>query len=195
MSFIEIIVSLVIFAILIVFGTTIFSLISKNYNYYGYRIDQMADAQATVEASYIGLNAETIEASYSGTGAASKTITIDGNRNKWNHNTNLLCHNRGTIIIRCRRLIMNKRKKGISLAELLAVLTISAIIIIGALVIYNIGWQSYNISTKKAEIQRSMLNAYEIISEYTRFATEVSIGDNLSTDATNGTEYRVFLCE
>ncbi len=78
MSFIEIIVSLVIFAILIVFGTTIFSLISKNYNYYGYRIDQMADAQATVEASYIGLNAETIEASYSGTGAASKTITIDG---------------------------------------------------------------------------------------------------------------------
>lgn len=87
---------------------------------------------------------------------------------------------------------MNKRKKGISLAELLAVLTISAIIIIGALVIYNIGWQSYNISTKKAEIQRSMLNAYEIISEYTRFATEVSIGDNLSTDATNGTEYRVF---
>ncbi|MDK2951672.1 MAG: hypothetical protein PWQ77_1337 [Kosmotogales bacterium] len=87
---------------------------------------------------------------------------------------------------------MNKRKKGISLAELLAVLTISAIIIIGALVIYNIGWQSYNISTKKAEIQRSMLNAYEIISEYTRFATEVSIGDNLSIDATNGTEYRVF---
>ncbi len=87
---------------------------------------------------------------------------------------------------------MNKRKKGISLTELLAVLTISAIIIIGALVIYNIGWQSYNISTKNAEIQRSMLNAYEIISEYTRFATEVSIGDNLSADATDGTEYRVF---
>jgi len=78
MSFIEIIVSLVIFAILIVFGTTIFSLISKNYNYYGYRIDQMADAQATVEASYIGLEADTttILASYSGIGAASKTITI-----------------------------------------------------------------------------------------------------------------------
>jgi len=87
---------------------------------------------------------------------------------------------------------MNKRKKGISLAELLAVLAISAIIIIGALVIYNIGWQSYNISTKKAEIQRSMLNAYEIISEYTRFATEASIGNNLSADATDGTEYRVF---
>jgi prepilin-type N-terminal cleavage/methylation domain-containing protein len=79
MSFIEIIVSLVIFAILIVFGTTIFSLISKNYNYYGYRIDQMADAQGTVEASYIGLEADTttILASYSGIGAASKTITIN----------------------------------------------------------------------------------------------------------------------
>jgi len=87
---------------------------------------------------------------------------------------------------------MNKRKKGMSLTELLVVLAISAIIIIGSLVVYNIGWQSYNISARKAEIQRSMLNAYEIISEYTRFATEVSIGNSVTTDATVGTEYRVF---
>jgi Tfp pilus assembly protein PilE len=87
---------------------------------------------------------------------------------------------------------MNKRKRGISLAELLVVLTISAIIIIGALVIYNIGWQSYNISTKKAEIQRSMLNAYEIISEYTRFATEVSLSNDISSISSSNTSHRVF---
>ena len=77
MSFVEIVIALVIFAILIVFGTTIFNLISSNYNYYEYRLDQMAEAQGTVEASYIGLNATTIQASYSGIGTSKQIIIGD----------------------------------------------------------------------------------------------------------------------
>jgi type II secretory pathway pseudopilin PulG len=67
-----------------------------------------------------------------------------------------------------------KRKKGLSLIEILIVLISSSMVLAIGFSLFSIGWKVYGNSQKKALLERNMRNAVEIISEELRWAKEAT---------------------